>query len=64
MHIWGSYRKQMTLALAMLLIICSGIETNPGPKKNRKMSFCMWYLNGIEAHEFSKFVGNASSFFI
>ena len=54
----------MTLALAMLLIICSGIETNPGPKKNRKMSFCMWYLNGIEAHEFSKFVGNASSFFI
>ena len=35
------YCKLMTLALIMLLIICSGdIETNPGPKKNTKISFC------------------------
>ena len=35
------YSKLMTLAMIMLLIICSGnIETNPGPKKNIKISFC------------------------
>ena len=39
----------------MLLIICSGdIETNPGPKKNTKISFCHWSLNEIAAHNFSK----------
>ena len=39
----------------MLLIICSGdIETNPVPKKNTKISFCHWNLNGIAAHNFSK----------
>ena len=49
------YCKLMTLALTMLLIICSGdIETNPGPKKNTKISFCHWNLNGIVAHNFSK----------
>ena len=49
------YCKLMTLALTMLLIICSGdIETNPGPKKNTKISFCHWNLNGIAAHNFSK----------
>ena len=53
------YCKRMTLALIMLLIICSGaIETNPGPpppkKKNTTMSFCHWSLNGIAAHNFSK----------
>ena len=45
----------MTLAVIMLLIICSGdIETNPGPKKNTKISICYWYLNGTAAHNFSK----------
>ena len=45
----------MTLALKMLLIICSGdTETNPGPKKNTKISFCHWNSNGITAHNFSK----------
>ena len=56
------YCKLMTLALIMLLVICSGdIETNPGPlpppqKKKIKntMSFCHWSLNGIAAHNFSK----------
>ena len=49
------YCKLMTLALTTLLIICSGdIETNPGPKKNTKISFCHWNLNGIAAHNFSK----------
>ena len=45
------YCKLMTLAL----IICSGdIETNPGPKKNTKVSFCHWNLNGVAANNFSK----------
>ena len=49
------YCKQMTLALIMLLILCGGnIQTNPGPKKNTKISFCHWNLNGIAAHNFSK----------
>ena len=49
------YCKVMALALIMLLIICSGdIETNPGPKKNTKISFCHWNLSGIAAHNFSK----------
>ena len=44
----------MTLALIMLLIICSGdIETNPGPKNNNKISFCHWNFNGIAACNFS-----------
>ena len=35
------YCKIMTLALIMLLILCGGdIQTNPGPKKNTKISFC------------------------
>ena len=35
------YCKLITLALIMLLIICSSdIETNPGPKKNTKIFFC------------------------
>ena len=34
----------MTLALIMLLIICTGdVETNQGPKKNTKISY--EYLN-------------------
>ena len=38
-----------------VLIICSGnTETNPGPKKNTKISLCHWNLNGIVAHNFSK----------
>ena len=49
------YCKLMTLALIMLLIICSGdIQTNPGLKKNIKISFCQWNLNGIAAQNFSK----------
>ena len=49
------YCKLVTLALIMLLITYSGdIETNPGPKKNTKISFCHWNLNGIAAHNFSK----------
>ena len=54
------YCKLMTLALIMLLVICSGdIETNPGPPPPQKkikntMSFCHWSLNGIAAHNFSK----------
>ena len=45
----------MTLALIILLIICSGdIETSPGPKKNTKISFCHWNLNGVAAHNFLK----------
>ena len=45
----------MTLSLIMLLIICSSdIETNPCPKKNTKISFNHWNLNGIAAHNFSK----------
>ena len=45
------YYKLMTLALTMLLINCSGdIETNPGPKKNTKISFCHWNLGGIAVH--------------
>ena len=48
------YWKLMTLVLIMLLIICSGdIETNPGPKKNNKISFCHWNFNGIAACNFS-----------
>ena len=40
------YRKLMTLALRMLLIICSGdIKTNPGAKKNTKIALCHWNLN-------------------
>ena len=55
MSIKRSYCKQMTLALIILLIIYSDdIETNPGPKKNTKVSFCRWNLNGIAAHNFSK----------
>ena len=39
----------------MFLIICSSdIETNPGPKKNTKISICYWYLNGTAVHNFSK----------
>ena len=39
----------------MVLIICSGdIETNPGPKKNTKISFCHWNLNRIAAQNISK----------
>ena len=39
----------------MLRIISNGdIETNPGPEKNTKISFCHWNLNGIAAHNFSK----------
>ena len=49
------YCKLVTLALIMLLITYSGdIETNPGPKKNTKISFCHWNLNRIAAHNFSK----------
>ena len=49
------YCKIMTLALIMLLIPCGGdIQTNPGPKKNTKISFCHWNLNGIATHNFSK----------
>ena len=45
------YCKLMTLAL----IICSGdIEINPGPKKNTKVPFCQWNLNGVAANNFSK----------
>ena len=45
----------MTLALIMLLIICSvDIETKQGPKKNIKMSFYDWNLHGVAAHKFSK----------
>ena len=45
----------MTLSLIMVLIICSSdIETNPCPKKNTKISFYHWNLNGIAAHNFSK----------
>ena len=45
----------MTLALIIHLIICSGdIETNPGPKENAKISFCLWNVNGIAAHNFFK----------
>ena len=43
------------LALIILLIICNGdIETNPGPKKNTKISLGHWNLNGIAAHNLSK----------
>ena len=49
------YCKLMTRALIMLLIICSSdIEANPGPKKNTKISFCHWHLNGVAAYNFSK----------
>ena len=49
------YWKLMTLALIMLLIICSGdVETNPGPKKNIKISLCHRNFNGIAAWNLSK----------
>ena len=39
----------------MLLIICNGdIETNPGPKRNTKISFCHSNLTAIAAHNFLK----------
>ena len=45
----------MTLALIILLLICSGnFKTNTGLKKNTKIFFCHWNLNGIAAHNFSK----------
>ena len=48
-------RKLMTLVLIVFQIICSGdIETNPGPKKNTKISFCHWNLNRIAAYNFCK----------
>ena len=50
--------KEMTLALIMLLIICSGdIETNPGSKKEQFINeFIMnlEFINGIAVHNFSK----------
>ena len=49
------YCKLMTYAPKMLLNICNGdIETDTGPKKNTKISFCHWNLNRIAGHNFSK----------
>ena len=39
----------------MCVCVCIGdTETNPGPKKNTKISFCHRNLNGITVHNFSK----------
>ena len=49
------YCKLITLAMMILLIICSVfVETNPGPKKNTKICFCHWNLSVIKCHNFSK----------
>ena len=44
--------------MILLLLICAGdIELNPGPRKNNtsyNFSFCLWNLNSIAAHNFSK----------
>ena len=31
-------------------IYCSDVESNPGPKKQHRISFCHWNLNGLAAH--------------
>ena len=38
----------------MLLISCSDVESNLGPKKHHQICFCHWNLNGLAAHNFSK----------
>ena len=37
-----------------LLIFCSDIELNPGPKDAEYLSLCRWNLNSIAAHNFAK----------
>ena len=37
-----------------LLILCSDIELNPGPKDAEYLSLCRWNLNSIAAHNFAK----------
>ena len=55
MSIQSSFYKQIALALIMRLILCSAnTETNPGPKRNSKIFFCHWNVNGIAVHNFSK----------
>ena len=40
----------------ILLVLCGGIETNPGPDPSysNSFSFCHWNLNSIAAHNFIK----------
>ena len=54
-YIQTLYDKQINkLLLKFLLICCSDVESNLGPKKLHHISFCHWNLNGLAAHNFSK----------
>ena len=54
-YIQTLYDKQINkLLLRFLLICCSDVESNLGPKKLHHISFCHWNLNGLAAHNFSK----------
>ena len=53
--IYMSNQRFYCKLISLALIICSGdIETNAGPKKNTKVSFFHWNLNGVAANNFSK----------
>ena len=50
-YIQTLYDKQIKkILLRLLLIYCSDVESNPGPKKQHRISFCHWNLNGLAAH--------------
>ena len=50
-YIQTLYDKQIKkILLRLLLIYCSDVESNPGPKKQHRISFCHWDLNGLAAH--------------
>ena len=50
-YIQTLYDKQIKkILLKLLLIYCSDVESNPGPKKQHRISFCHWNLNGLAAH--------------
>ena len=54
-YIQTLYDKQIKKILLKLLVICcSDVESNPGPKKQLQISFRHWNLNGLAAHNFSK----------
>ena len=48
-------RKNWTLNLIQLILVCSGdTEINPCPKTKNQISFCHCNLNGLAAHSFTK----------
>ena len=50
-YIQTLYDKQIKkILLKFLLIYCSDVESNPGPEKQHRISFCHWNLNGLAAH--------------